>query len=38
MNDRLDEIENKIDSWIYDNLNPAILHYKYIYHCNLACR
>lgn len=36
MDERIDEIENKIDSWIYDNLNPDIPRYKYIYHCNLA--
>ncbi|WP_243099369.1 MULTISPECIES: hypothetical protein [Clostridia] len=36
MDDRVNAIENKIDDWMYENLNPDIPRYKYIYHCNLA--
>lgn len=32
----IDDIEEKIDKWIYDNLDVDIPRNKYIYHCNLA--
>lgn len=36
MNETFEDIESKIDDWLYDALNPSIPRNKYIYHCNLA--
>lgn len=36
MDEQIGVIENIIDKWMFDKLNPDIPRYKYIYHCNLA--
>ena len=36
MNKKVSIIEDEIDRWLSDNLDPSIPRYKYIYHCNLA--
>lgn len=36
MNDIIHKIEEKIDSWLIENLDKTIPRNRYIYHCNLA--
>lgn len=36
MDEKASDIENEIDEWLVDLLNPNIPRNKYIYHCNLA--
>lgn len=36
IDEKINEVEKKIDEWLIDRLNLAIPRNKYIYHCNLA--
>lgn len=36
MSEVIDDIENNIDNWLYNALDPSIPRNKYIYNCNLA--
>jgi len=36
MHETIEDIEKRIDNWLYDMLDETILRNSYIYHCNLA--